>query len=53
MNKTDTLRYSEIGKKCVLWDQSTKDMDREELLAFIGFLDEQLWPFIKEKIDES
>jgi hypothetical protein len=32
--------YSKRGLECTMWGHSTKDMDRKELLAFIGFLDE-------------
>ena len=32
--------YAKRGLECSMWGRATKDMDREELLAFIGFLDE-------------
>jgi len=30
----------ERGKQCSLWDVDAVDMTREQLLVFIGFLDE-------------
>ncbi|HEX19661.1 MAG TPA: hypothetical protein ENG78_02410 [Acidiferrobacteraceae bacterium] len=36
----DCAPYVERGSKCTLWDVDVPDMDREELIAFIGFLDE-------------
>ena len=32
--------YRERGEMCELWGRKTTDMTREELLEFIGFLDE-------------
>ncbi len=39
------------GEKCVWYDHSAKDMNRDELLAFIGFLDEQLTTMVTCKIE--
>ena len=32
--------YRLRGASCALWGKSTGEMDRDELIAFIGFLDE-------------
>lgn len=34
--------YIDRGETCVLWGVPTQLMSRDELLAFIGFLDEQI-----------
>lgn len=39
---TDIDEYVDRGEQCVLWGVPTQLMTREELLAFIGFLDELL-----------
>lgn len=36
----DAHRYLERGLKCVLWGRKTQEMSREDLISFIGFLDE-------------
>ena len=35
-------RLQERGEACELWGRLAKDMTREELLVFVGFLDELL-----------
>lgn len=36
----DIKNYTERGLKCELWGVLVSDMNRDELLGFIGFLDE-------------
>lgn len=36
----DIKRYIPRGMKCSLWGHDTKDMTRDELIGFVGFLDE-------------
>ena len=35
-------RLKDRGMLCVMWTYPAKDMDSDKLLAFIGYLDEQL-----------
>ena len=45
--REDIKEYTKRGLKCSMWKHDAKDMDRDELLAFIGFLDEQFTEFQK------
>jgi len=36
----DLIPFIAMGKKCSLWGVKTLDMSREQLLGFVGFLDE-------------
>jgi len=38
--KKDILAYTDRGSKCALWGISADKMSIQELLGFIGFLDE-------------
>jgi len=43
--------YRNEGLKCTLWGTSAKDMDKEQLLVFIGVLDEQV-TLLRSKINK-
>lgn len=38
--REDIKPYVERGLRCSMWGRDARDMDKEELVAFIGFLDE-------------
>lgn len=40
--QADILKYFNNGEKCILWGVPVSDMGREELISFIGFLDEHI-----------
>jgi hypothetical protein len=48
----DTQEFMERGLKCSLWGRDAKDMSRDELLAFIGFLADHV-EYLMLKISEA
>lgn len=40
--RRDAAQYVERGNKCELWGYKVPDMSRDDLVAFIGFLDEHV-----------
>lgn len=38
--RQDIRKYIKNGKKCFMWGVSVKNMTRDELIGFIGYLDE-------------
>lgn len=38
--RRDAHPYIERGEKCELWGHKVADMSKEDLISFIGFLDE-------------
>lgn len=41
-NEIHDNRLYERGLRCVLWGRKAEDMTRDELVTFVGYLDEML-----------
>ena len=49
----DLPKYIAEGNQCILWGMKVPDMEREDLIAFIGFLDRIYTAEVTQKKSEK